>query len=172
MPATYPHITQYHAELERLIEFGGSDNESSIRRAFANCLNAYCGEHRERLALVDELGYRGGVFPDGTVKDSLRMARGYWEAKDSHDDLDAEIENKFNRGYPRDNIIFEDSQTAVLIQNGETAMRVDMRRPGELHRLIRRFLDYELPEIEDFSQGAAAVQGRPAERAGEPARDD
>ena len=29
-------------------------------------------------------------------------------------------------------------------------MRVDMRRPGELHRLIRRFLDYELPEIEDF----------------------
>ena len=24
--------------------------------------------------------------PDGTVKDSLRMARGYWEAKDSHDD--------------------------------------------------------------------------------------
>ena len=150
MPATYPHITQYHAELERLIEFGGSDNESSIRRAFANCLNAYCGEHRERLALVDELGYRGGVFPDGTVKDSLRMARGYWEAKDSHDDLDAEIENKFNRGYPRDNIIFEDSREAVLIQNGETAMRVDMRRPGELHRLIRRFLDYELPEIEDF----------------------
>ena len=29
-------------------------------------------------------------------------------------------------------------------------MRVDMRREGELHRLIRRFLDYELPEIEDF----------------------
>ena len=45
------------------------------------------------------------------------MARGYWEAKDSHDDLDAEIRVKFNRGYPRDNIIFEDSQTAVLVQN-------------------------------------------------------
>ena len=88
--------------------------------------------------------------PDGTVKDSLRMARGYWEAKDTHDDLEAEIQAKFNRGYPRDNIIFEDSETAVLVQNGETAMRVDMSRPGELHRLIRRFLDYELPEIEDF----------------------
>ena len=25
-----------------------------------------------------------------------------------------------------------------------------MRKPGELHRLIRLFLDYELPEIEDF----------------------
>ena len=75
---------------------------------------------------------------------------GYWEAKDTHDDLDAEIQRKFNLGYPKGNIIFEDSETAVLIQNGDVAMRVDMRREGELHRLIRLFLDYELPEIEDF----------------------
>ena len=80
------------------------------------------------------------------------MTRGYWEAKDSHDDLDAEIQAKFNRGYPRDNIIFEDSQTAVLVQNGSEAMRVDMSRDGELHRLISVFLDYELPEIQEFRQ--------------------
>ena len=153
--ATYPKIKQYREELERLVEYGGSDNESSIRRAFAVCLDSYCRDHREKLALVDELGYRGGVYPDGTVKDSLRMARGYWEAKDTHDDLDAEIQRKFNLGYPRDNIIFEDSETAVLIQNGDVAMRVDMRREGELHRLIRLFLDYELPEIEDFRKAQA-----------------
>ncbi len=148
--AGYPHIERYRAELERLIEYGGADNELNIRPAFQNCLDTYCREHRERLALVPELAATGGVVPDGTVKDSLRMARGYWEAKDTHDDLDAEIRAKFDRGYPRDNIIFEDSETAVLVQNGETAMRVDMHREGELHRLIRRFLDYELPEIEDF----------------------
>ena len=148
--AGYPHIERYRADLERIIAFGGSDNELTIKPAFRNCLSAYCREHREKLALVDELAARGGIVPDGTVKDSLRMARGYWEAKDTHDDLDAEIQNKFNLGYPRDNIIFEDSREAVLIQNGDVAMRVDMRREGELHRLIRRFLDYELPEIEDF----------------------
>ena len=148
--ATYPHIERYRAELQELIEYGGSVNESSIRRAFAGCLESYCRDHRENLKLVDELSYRSRVYPDGTVKDSLRMARGYWEAKDTHDDLDAEIQRKFNRGYPRDNIIFEDSREAVLVQNGDVAMRVDMTRPGELHRLIRRFLDYELPEIEDF----------------------
>ena len=131
---------------------GGTDNESSIRRAFANCLDAYCRVHREKLALVDELGAALGNRPDGTVKDTLRMNRGYWEAKDSHDDLDTEIQRKFNRGYPRDNIIFEDSRTAVLFQNREEAMRVDMTRPDELHRLIRAFLDYELPEIEEFRQ--------------------
>ena len=152
---TYPHIQRYRADLERLVEFGGSDRELNIRPAFQNCLAAYCADHRERLMLVPELRVGNAstsVIPDGTVKDSLRMARGYWEAKDTHDDLDAEIQAKFDRGYPRDNIVFEDSQTAVLFQNGQQAMRVDMSNPAGLHRLIRRFLDYELPEIEEFRQ--------------------
>ena len=153
MPS-YPHIDRYHADLRRFLDFGGSDNEQSIRRAFAVCLDSYCRDHREKLALVDELGAGGSSRnrPDGTVKDSLRMARGYWEAKDTHDDLDAEIQAKFSRGYPRDNILFEDSETAVLFQNGSEAMRARMTRPAGLHRLIRRFLDYELPEIEEFRQ--------------------
>ena len=150
MPS-YPHIERYHAYLGELIEAGGSDNELNIRPAFQNCLAAYCNDHRERLTLVPELPGPGGI-PDGTVKDSLRMARGYWEAKDTDDNLDNEIQAKFNRGYPQDNIIFEDSRTAVLIQNREQAMRVDMSRPADLHRLITRFLNYELPEIEEFRQ--------------------
>ena len=149
--ATYPHIERYREELQELIAFGGSDNELNIRPAFQNCLAAYCRDHREKLVLVPELSAATGI-PDGTVKDALRMARGFWESKDLHDDLDAEIQAKFNRGYPRDNIIFEDSQTAVLFQNSREAMRADMTRPGELHRLIRRFLDYELSEIEEFRQ--------------------
>ena len=143
---TYPRIERYYTELNDLIQFGGSDNESSIRAAFQNCLSEYCSKHRENLRLIPELAAQGGI-PDGTVKDSLRMARGYWEAKDTHD---AEIQAKFNRGYPRDNIVFEDSQTAVLFQNREEAMRIDMREPVDLNRLILRFLNYELPQIEEF----------------------
>lgn len=151
MPTTtYPHIKRYHDELRQLIDFGGSANELNIRPAFQNCLTAYCQDHREKLALVPELPTLHGLTPDGTVKDSLRMARGYWEAKDTRDILDAEIQRKFQRGYPRDNIIFEDSRTAVLFQNRQEAMRVDMANNRDLHRLIRQFLDYELPEIEEF----------------------
>ncbi len=149
---TYPHIERYYQDKERLIEFGGSDNESNIRPAFQNCLAAYCQDHREKLALVPELPTLGQVVPDGTVKDSLRLARGYWEAKDSHDDLDAEIQKKTNQGYPQNNILFEDSRTAVLMRHGTVSMRVDMGRPAELHRLIRTFLDYVLPEVEEFRQ--------------------
>ena len=151
MPA-YPHIEAYRGRLRELIEFGGSDNELNISPAFQGCLEAYCRDHRDKLVLVPQLPARAGIIPDGTVKDSLRMARGYWEAKDSHDDLEAEIQRKFNRGYPRDNIVFEDSRTAVLFQNRQETMRADMARPRELHRLIARFLDYELPGIAEFRQ--------------------
>ena len=150
--ANYPRIRRYYESLQQLVAVSGSDNELVIRPAFQNCLAEYCAAHREKLTLVPELRTPAGVIPDGTVKDALRMARGYWEAKDSHDDLDAEIERKFNVGYPRENILFEDSRNAALIQSGEQAMRVDMTRPGELHRLIQRFLDYELPEINEFRQ--------------------
>ena len=149
MPA-YPHIEHYYEDKQRLIEFGGSDNEQSIRRAFENCLDAYCRDHKEKLALVPELRTPSGVIPDGTVKDTLRIARGYWEAKDLHDNLDAAIQKKLNDGYPRDNIIFEDSQTAVLMQHGTVSLRIDMEREADLHKLIRTFLDYELPAVQEF----------------------
>ena len=151
MPAL-PNIERYYASLAELIEVGGSDNELNIRPAFQNCLAAYCAAHRDRLVLVPELRAPSGIIPDGTVLDSLRMTRGLWEAKDSHDNLDAEIQSKFEHGYPRSNIIFEDSRVAVLFQNGGEAMRVDMTDPASLHRVIGRFLDYELPEIGEFRQ--------------------
>ena len=147
---TYPHIETYYSTLDDLIQFGGSDNEQSIRPAFQNCLAAYCADQREKLVLVPELAMQNGTIPDGTVKDAMRLDRGYWEAKDTHDNLDQEIQRKFNQGYPRDNIVFEDSRTAVLIQNRQEAMRVDMRNPSQLHRLLRAFLSFVTPAVAEF----------------------
>ena len=149
---TYPHIERYYEDKQRLIDYGGSDNEQSIRAAFQNCLASYCRAHRENLELVPELRAPGGVIPDGTVKDRMRLAHGYWEAKDLHDNLDAEIQSKLQRGYPDDNILFEDSRDAVLIQHGTVAMRVDMRNPAQLHRLIQSFLNFVAREVEEFRE--------------------
>ena len=149
---TYPHITRYYDELSQLIEFGGVDNEENIRPAFQNCLEAYCSDHTERLVLVPELRSDRSNKPDGTVRDSLRLTRGLWEAKDTHDDLDREIRNKLNQGYSGDNILFEDSRTAVLVQNDQEVMRTEMADSAALDELIREFLDYELPEIQEFRE--------------------
>ena len=149
---TYPHINRYYDDLSQLIEFGGLDNEENIRPAFQNCLAAYCSDHTERLLLVPELRSDRSNKPDGTVRDSLRMTRGLWEAKDTHDDLDREIRNKLSQGYSGDNIIFEDSRTAVLVQNDQEVMRTEMADSAALDELIREFLDYELPEIQEFRE--------------------
>ena len=149
---TYPHIDSYYEQLRELIEFGGATNEENIRLAFLNCLSEYCKEHSERFVLVPELRSDRSNKPDGTVRDSLRMTRGLWEAKDTHDDLDREIRNKLGQGYSGDNILFENSRTAVLVQGDQEVMRTDMANAAALDELIRRFLDYELPEIQEFRE--------------------
>ena len=167
---TYPHIDSYYEQLRELIEFGGATNEENIRPAFLNCLSEYCKEHSERFVLVPELRSDRSNKPDGTIRDSLRMTRGLWEAKDTHDDLDREIRNKLGQGYSGDNILFENSRTAVLVQGDQEVLRTDMANAAALDELIRRFLDYELPEIQEFRDARQQFKDDLPSRAGEPSR--
>ena len=75
------------------------------------------------------------------------MPFGYWEPKDSDDDLDEEIEKKFRRGYPQDNIIFEDSREAVLIQNKQQVMRCGVEDVAQLKSLLERIFDKQPKHI-------------------------
>ncbi len=145
-------VTQYQAEVEKIIRYGGSKKETSIRNAFERLLNDYC-KPRNYL-LIPELDFKTKfnttVFPDGTVKDAIRLEHGWWESKDQYDKIDEEIEKKLEKGYPDENILFEDSQTAVLIQHSREQLRVSMRDAEALDGLISTFVDYERPEVRDF----------------------
>ena len=81
-------------------------------------------------------------YVDGALLHMLRVPFGYWEAKDEADDLDAEIALKFKRGYPQDNIIFEDSTQAVLIQRREQVMRCSVTDVAQLEKLLKLFFSY------------------------------
>jgi predicted helicase len=145
-------VSQYHAEVDRIIQYGGKRSEANIRNAFERLLNEYCKP--KNFLLIPELEFRTKngkiVRPDGTVKDALRLDWGFWESKDQFDSLDREIEKKLEKGYPNDNILFEDSQTAVLIQAGTEIARVSMRSSDELDRILNAFTNYVRPEVKDF----------------------
>ncbi len=145
-------IKQYQSEVEKIIHFGGTKKETAIRNAFYNLLNDYA--KGKGLMLVPEVTIKApsgkNVTPDGTLKDSLRQDWGYWESKDEADIIDDEINKKFAKGYPKDNILFEDSITAVLIQNGIEAMRVSVSNAEALDRLILAFINFERPEVTNF----------------------
>jgi len=95
-------ITQYYNRVDKLIQFGGSKKELSVRNEFYNLLNHYA--EKRNLVLVAELPVRGtkgkDVTPDGTLKNILRLDYGYWESKDESLDLNAEIDKKIKKGYP------------------------------------------------------------------------
>ncbi len=154
-------INQYRRDLEAKIRFGGSRNENSVRFAFGNLLNSYC--KARDFVLVDELTissrFNTQIRLDGIVKDALRLDWGYWEAKDEKDNLDEEIELKINqKGYPTDNILFEDTKTAVLIQNGRETLRINMENDADLDKIINLFLDYERGEVKDFRQAISSFK--------------
>jgi len=150
-------IKNYYKEVEKLIRYGGSWNETTIRNAFIDLINFYAQAHD--CLLIPELDYetvfKTRVVPDGTLKDALRIARGWWESKDEDDDLDREIEKKFAKGYPKENILFEDSQTAVLFQNGQEVFRVAISDAPMLDRLLTAFVNYERPAVRDFRTAIA-----------------
>lgn len=145
-------ISKYYSEIEKYKRFGGTSKESSVRRAFENLLNEYA--QKQNLLLIAELDYRTPkgttVTPDGTLKDALRLDWGYWESKDTYDDLEIEIEKKFKKGYPSSNILFEDSQAAILYQNGVMLDRCDIHDQEALHRVISRFINFTRAEVRDF----------------------
>lgn len=106
--------------------------------------------------LIPELSAKsagGAIRPDGTLRDRNSLPRGYWEAKDTQDDLPVEIRKKITRGYPLSNIIFEDTQTGVLYQNKQQVNgQFNLGNPKELAALLNQFFAYTEPDIEGFEE--------------------
>jgi predicted helicase len=150
-------IQHYLNELQTLRRVSGTSRESVVREAFKTLLKDW-GKSRD-LIFIPEYEYqtlqKTRVYPDGALLHELRVPLGYWEAKDEEDDLDEEIEKKFRKGYPQDNIIFDDSHEAVLIQNKQPVMRCGVEDPARLKKLLELFFSYERAEIADFRKAVA-----------------
>ena len=147
-------INEYRADLDRLRTVSGSRRESVLREAFKDLLKRW-GRSQD-LNFVPEhdivTAQKNRIYVDGALLHALRVPFGYWEAKDADDDLDAEIAAKTRKGYPRDNIVYSDDHTAILIQDGVERARVAMDDTDRLHGLLTSFFAHERQEIADFNK--------------------
>jgi predicted helicase len=150
-------IQQYLNGLQDLRRVAGTTRESVVREAFKDLLKNWGRAHD--LIFVPEYEIETPAkyrrYVDGALLHELRVPFGYWEAKDEKDDLDEEIDLKFRRGYPQDNIVFEDSRQAVLIQNRQEVIRCGVDDPSQLERLLGLFFGYERTEIAEFRKAVA-----------------
>lgn len=155
----HPAIRAYYDKRQQLSAQNVS-HELAVREAFKGLLEQMATSNKWTLVIEQKVeGIARVIRPDGTLRDSNTLPRGYWEAKDTRDDLDAEIEKKFTRGYPKSNIIFEDTRRAVLYQSGQRAGDYDLMQPEQVAALISRFLSYTEPNIAAFDQAVERFKG-------------
>ena len=145
-------IQRYYAEVEKIKRYSGASNESSLRKPFQDLLEQYARAKGLVVVAEVEMESKKGtrIRPDGVLKDALRQDWGYWESKDEKDDIEAEIKAKFNKGYPNFNILFEDTNTAILYQGGERILEAAFSDAKSLDALLSRFVGYEPKEVSEF----------------------
>ncbi|HVA01153.1 MAG TPA: hypothetical protein VMV34_05785 [Terriglobia bacterium] len=90
-PAAAP-VKAYYAILQRFAH-GHFDNEGNIRGAFEDLLKK-CARPFEWTLVPEYQISRNGQNPiriDAALLDAFNLPRGYWEAKDEKDSLEAEM---------------------------------------------------------------------------------
>ncbi len=146
-------VNQYYNEIHRAKQFSGSSNETTVRNAFYNLVNGLA--RPKNLELVTEVSLKTAfgttVTPDGILRNILQLDYGYWESKDAQDDIYKEIESKFKKGYPKNNILFEDTINAVLFQD-HREVKIEMQDADALLEILTHFISYERPEVQEFNK--------------------
>lgn len=159
-------VTTYYQELEAYARLGVK-HEMAVRDAFQALLKVCCKE--AGLIFVGEWKIkrkgRNPLSVDGAVVGFDELARGYWEAKDEHDDLAKEVKAKFAAGYPKDNIIFQSPSRAILYQNGRQVLDEDLTHPERLVGTLKQFFEYRAPQIAQWEEAAEKFQERVPELA-------
>ncbi len=157
---THKAVKSYYAALATYAD-QSVEHEGALRSAFQNLL-AETGP-KVRWTLIPELSLDAAghqIRPDGTFRDEFTIERGYWEAKDTADDLEAEIKKKIKRGYRLTNTIFEDTRQARLYQNGKLDMIANLRDPQQLCDLLNAFFSHTEPAPEDFNKAVNEFKQR------------
>lgn len=159
-------IIAYYDALRQFEELGVS-HETAVRSAFQSLLQVCARQFR--WTLVPEYSRRTAgrkqISIDGALLDDYRFPHGYWEAKDSQDDLAKEALRKFEAGYPRDNILFQAPKRAIIWQNGKEVVDESITSPEKLIAVLKLFFEYEPEDYLAWEEAVGEFKGRVPELA-------
>ena len=145
---THKPIKQYYAELQAYDSIGAA-HEGAVRTAFQNLLQHY-SRQADLILVCEKTHYTSEnrrIAPDGEVVDAFGLPYGYWEAKDTQDDLYVETDKKFAAGYPSKNIVFQSPTHALLYQHGQLQLDLDITEPRNLVNVLQTFFAYQEENI-------------------------
>ncbi len=154
-------INSYYNQVHQ-IRRSGIKNEGALSMPFFFLIMQYAQSKKYQFhsqITIKSKKTGKNIRPDGILMNDLRVHRGYWESKDPDDKIDEEINKKlFSDGYPSNNILFEDTKTAVLIQGGEEVMRVAVKDADKLHNILSAFVNFQPAEVREFEEALEAFK--------------
>ncbi len=148
-------IKNYYEALDQYKNLGVR-HEGAVSSPFQQLLES-CGRQFDWTLVPQYAIKRSKKYPirmDGALVDSYRLPRAYWEAKDLDDNLKKEIPKKFAAGYPKDNMLFQRPDRAILYQDGKLVMDADLTKEQELVDVVRQFFEYRAPAIDQWEKAA------------------
>lgn len=158
---THKAVVVYYDNLAKFAKLG-IKYESAVRSAFHELLESCARQFDWKLVPEYALKRKGqaDAKADGALLDNSGLRRGLWEAKDSNDDLEKEIKNKFSIGYPKENILFWQPDKAVLFQNSERFYEADLTKPDDLVKILSLFLEFAPPAIAEWEKAVDEFKNR------------
>ncbi len=145
----------------------GIAHETAIKNAFQSLL-VYCCKQMQ-LDFIEEYPYirlqKHKARIDGAFLDKFTVPQGYWEAKDSQDDLAKEIVKKFELGYPKDNIIFQSPERAIIYQGATLVLDEDITSPQKLVSVLMELFHYKTDTQFDWEKAVEEFKQRIPESA-------
>ena len=158
---THKAVKDYYTALDQYARLGIT-NEGAVRSACQSLLES-CAK-QEKWTLVPEYSMTGlkntRISVDGALFDEYELVRGYWEAKDMDDDLPTEIRRKFDKGYPRDNILFQTPERAILWQHEREVLDADLTDPAQLVEAVQTFFAYRPEPYVEWEKAVADFKDR------------
>ena len=146
-------VKDYYKELSQF-ELIGETHEGAVRSAFQYLLRGCAQQFKWTLVLEHSISIRRNkrIVVDGALMDDFRLTHGYWEAKDMEDNLAAAVKSKFEAGYPRDNILFQNPQRAILWQNEQQVLDVDLTDKTRLIEVLETFFAHRPKEYAEWEE--------------------
>ena len=154
-------ITAYYDALDRYRQHGVT-HETAVRAAFQALLETCARQVNWTLICEQTLRIpgRNPIRLDGALLDEHSLPCGTWEAKGVKGNLRVEVENKFDAGYPQDNILFQTPERAILYQNGREVMDADITEPETLVTVLQAFFAYERENAAEWEAAIAEFKLR------------
>jgi predicted helicase len=156
LQANHKPIQEYYAAL-RQYSVRQATHEGAVKSAFGTLLGQ-CARQFE-WAVVGEYelprAKQRSLRIDGALLDRWKLARGFWEAKDEHDDLAEEARKKISIGYPTTNTLFQSPARAILYQHGKKVLDSELGTPSTLVDVLKTFFQYEPPSIAEWERAVA-----------------